>query len=75
MENALFDAILEMQKHGNTNERACAVALEWGGIDGAHHKMWVIDQMLRILAGGKYESLIALYERSGEYEWDTGISP
>lgn len=26
-------------------------AATWGSIDGAHHKQWVIDQMVRMLTG------------------------
>ncbi|WP_157249701.1 hypothetical protein [Nonomuraea typhae] len=36
----------------NTTERigkAIEIAVECGRFDGSHHKMWVIDQMLRIL--------------------------
>lgn len=27
------------------------IAVQYGGIDGAHHKDWVIDQMVRALCG------------------------
>ena len=30
-------------------ERALEYAVKYGGIDGAHHKDWVIDQMVRAL--------------------------
>lgn len=30
---------------------ALEVAVRFGGIDGAHHKSWVIDQMVRCLTG------------------------
>jgi hypothetical protein len=30
---------------------ALAIAMETGGIDGGHHKAWVIDQMVRALLG------------------------
>lgn len=36
------------------NERiktALDFAIRYGGIDGAHHKTWVIDQMVRALTG------------------------
>jgi hypothetical protein len=33
-------------------KNAIKLALRHGGIDGAHHKMWVIDQMVRILGSG-----------------------
>ncbi len=64
---------------------ALRVAENYGGIDGDHHKMWVIDQMVRALTGCRhnyrteYDDWLAEY-RSGEngadtYEWDEGISP
>jgi len=30
-------------------EKALEIAVQYGGIDGAHHKTWVIDQMVRAL--------------------------
>jgi hypothetical protein len=30
---------------------ALLLAHEGGGVDGSHHKMWVIDQMVRALTG------------------------
>lgn len=45
---------------------AIMIALRYGGIDGAHHKSWVIDQMVRALAGEDGEST---------YSWDVGIAP
>jgi len=58
---------------------ALAIAEEDGQTDGAHHKAWVIDQMVRALTGVDYEHWRAAYE-SGEdgpytYEWDEGIAP
>lgn len=52
---------------------------ECGGIDGDHHKTWVIDQTVRILAGDGYEAWIAAH-CAGEdgpetYTWDEGIAP
>lgn len=53
----------------------------YGSSDGGHHKMWVIDQMVRALTGGgsAYDDWVAGH-RDGEdgpdtYEWDTGIAP
>jgi hypothetical protein len=50
-------------------KRKCqAVDLIWqyGGIDGAHHKQWVIDQILRILQGREdYERWVKQYEGDG----------
>lgn len=32
-------------------QAALRVARNFGGTDGAHHKMWVVDQMVRHLTG------------------------
>lgn len=64
--------------------QAVNLAFNCGQYDGAHHKMWVIDQMVRLLLGPKYEQFVSMYEGpitdddSGESmvnEWDTGIAP
>ncbi len=60
-------------------EEAVTFAVRFGGIDGEHHKTWVIDQMVRALAGNKYEELVrqACDGEDGPetYSWDTGIAP
>ena len=74
-EKKQFEIIVSRMEGGNVAERAAAIALRYGQIDGGHHKDWVIDQMLRVLAGDVYGGLIALYEQDGEYEWYPGIAP
>ena len=59
--------------------KAILLAVEYGGIGGDHHKAWVIDQMVRILAGDEYEKTVR-EARDGEdgpetYAWDEGIAP
>ena len=59
-------------------DAACGLAWEYGQIDGGHHKMWVIDQMLRALLADRYDAWVADYCRGSdgnEYEWDKGIAP
>lgn len=67
-----------------TDERitkALGLAWQYGQIDGNHHKMWVIDQMVRVLCGSEkeYKKWIDKYERplkDGDYySWDKGINP
>ena len=58
---------------------ALAVARSYAQIDGAHHKAWVIDQMMRELLGEGYQEWVRSY-KEGEngpetYEWDEGIAP
>jgi len=60
-------------------QSALDLAIRYGGIDGAHHKTWVIDQVIRILAGDKYDEIVreACDGEDGPntYEWDEGIAP
>lgn len=62
----------------NQIEEALSLA-EYGQIDGAHHKTWTIDQMVRVLTGDNYDAWVAEYCRGEDgpetYEWDTGIAP
>lgn len=58
---------------------ALRVALEYGNIDGSHHKMWVIDQMVRRLTGDDYDKWVAEAKAGADgpntYAWDEGIAP
>ncbi len=60
-------------------EKAIELAVRYGGIDEAHHKAWVIDQMIRILAGHQYDTIVkeACTGEDGPntYDWDIGIAP
>lgn len=66
-------------QHAERVKAAIELAVNYGGIDGAHHKMWVIDQMLRVLCGDTYTDTIreACNGEDGPntYDWDTGIAP
>lgn len=60
-------------------EKALDLIVRYGGIDGDHHKAWVLDQIARVLAGGNYDKLVE-DARKGEdgpetYDWDVGIAP
>lgn len=60
-------------------KQALDVAHRYGGIDGEHHKAWVIDQMVRALTGGGYAAWVER-QKAGEagpdtYSWDEGIPP
>lgn len=78
---AQADGFYNGTPHSQRIRDAIEIATSYGQIDGAHHKMWVIDKMLRILCGSRveYDKLIEKYE-SGEdgphtYSWDSGIAP
>jgi len=58
---------------------ALELAVRYGGIDGDHHKAWVIDQMVRVLAGDEYTQLV-IDAKAGDdgpntYGWNEGIAP
>lgn len=53
-----------------SNERirkALDVAVRYGQIDGAHHKTWVIDQIVRVLTGCPEEEKTATDCHGTEY--------
>lgn len=59
-------------------KKALKYAWSYGQIDGCHHKMWVIDQMVRALLEDEYKEWVKRYETpDGDdyWEWDTGIAP
>lgn len=59
-------------------QQALDLIKQCGGIDGAHHKQWLLDQVVRILSSN-YDLWVADYEYGEDgpqtYEWDTGIIP
>ena len=60
-------------------DNALTLALNYGAIDGGHHKQWVIDQMVRALAGNEYKQWVKDHNNGDDgpdtYEWDEGIAP
>jgi hypothetical protein len=66
-------------KEAEKIDKAVELAVRFGGIDGDHHKAWVIDQMVRTLLGDRYEEVVK-EACNGEHgpntwEWDCGIAP
>ena len=59
-------------------EEALELIWSYGGYDGGHHKQWVLDQTVRILADD-YDEWVEKY-KDGEdgpdtYGWEEGIPP
>ena len=73
----------EHEKLQTVIDTAIALAIRHGGHDGVHHKAWVIDQVLRILAGNDYQRIIteslvgadgpsmSKYDDEGDPTWNT----
>ena len=59
-------------------EKALDLIFQYGGIDGGHHKQWVLDGLVKILADD-YEKWVTEYNDGEDgpntYEWDEGIAP
>ncbi len=63
-------------------QRALEVIERFGGIECAHHKAWVIDQVVRCLLGSDEERYKAwvkemCFDEKGEkiYDWSEGVPP
>lgn len=56
-------------------QEALNLAHIYGNCDGSHHKMWVIDQMVRILSGKDYPKFKKNFEEEAGDEWPTGMAP
>jgi ribA/ribD-fused uncharacterized protein len=75
---SVADKIVSSQVLSETKRINDAIDVAWkaGGVEGDHHKAWVIDQMLRkLLSTAEYNDFLTEYEKSGEYKWDPGIAP
>ena len=76
------DFLLLQQKHDDHLSKisnSLTLIESFGGIDGEHHKTWVIDQVVRSLTGENYKNWVKAV-KDGEdgpdtYAWKTGIAP
>lgn len=46
---------------------------QYGGIDGAHHKDWLLDQIARILTGAEITVRMAEWLKGGRYEFELRV--
>ena len=53
-----------------SKELALKFAFEYGAVDGGHHKMWVIDQMVRALTDCSMEKRTAVDCTGKSYEYE-----
>ena len=60
-------------------DEAVSLIIRYGGIDGDHHKAWVLDQVMRALTGDQYERIVkeacAGKDGPNTYDWNVGIPP
>lgn len=64
---------------GERIKAALDIASRYASVDGAHHKDWVIDQMVRALTGDDYNRFVTNAKHGDDgpdiYEWNEGIAP
>lgn len=53
---------------------ALGVIHKFANTDGAHHKQWLIDQVVQSLTGPQYDQWVSDFEGNDDY-WDKGIAP
>lgn len=73
------DCMVELDSSKKKIDGALHMIASYGTIDGDHHKMWLLDQLVRLLSKD-YDKWVKDYQevdRNGEnqYEWDEGIAP
>jgi len=69
----IVDELLQKQAR---IDATLAIAYRYGGIDGEHHKEWVIDQMVRQLTGDYYAKWREHYDNADDgLKWPKGIAP
>lgn len=60
-------------------EKALDIIMEYGSTNGAHHKQWVLDQVVRELTGETYSDWVKDHNFGEDgpdtYEWEEGIAP
>ncbi len=58
-------------------KRALEIIHRCGGIQGDHHKEWLLNEIVKILCENEedYKKWVDEYEQGGEYEWSLGIAP
>lgn len=71
----VYESPIPFVVRGADIEKALDVAYRYGQTEGGHHRVWVIDQMVRVLVGQGYAAWVSAYQAEYGCEWDTGIAP
>lgn len=75
--------IRDLQRQNESLDLRIAGALgvihKFGSTDGAHHKQWLLDQVLQSLTASGYKAWVKEFQNGEDgpnsYEWDQGIAP
>ena len=78
---SINEVTTEKPKQTTKDEDILDLIFRFGGVDGVHHKQWLLDQIVMELTGDEdsYNKWIEEYENDelgiGTYHWDRGIAP
>ena len=76
---AVGECIKKIKDQSATIEEALDIINSYGGIDGDHHRLWVLDQVVRKLTGDKYDEWVKKHNDGEDgpntYCWEEGIAP
>lgn len=68
-----------IQSYIDACEKSSEMIAQYGGIDGNHHKQWVINEIIKLIEGDHYVEWVKDWEFGKDgpntYEWDEGIAP
>lgn len=56
-------------------KKAIEIASDVMAIDGEHHKVWGLDQIVQVLANKDYDNIVESFKVDTGKEWDRGIEP
>lgn len=56
-------------------EEAIDIATYVMAIDGDHHKVWGLDQIVKVLAAENYDDVVKEFEGETGKDWDEGTRP
>jgi hypothetical protein len=56
-------------------KEAIEIASSVMGIEGEHHKVWGLDQIVQLLSGDDYDNVVENFEADTGGKWDQGIEP
>ncbi|UIN19231.1 hypothetical protein [Yersinia ruckeri] len=62
-----------MTKEQQIIDQVIEIAGQYGGADNIHHLQWLLDQMVRGLAGEGYRQFVT--DVGDIYQWEVGIAP
>jgi len=69
----------DVEPKEDASVKAIEFAVRYGGTSEMHHLQWVVDQMVRALAGDKYDEIVTAAKAGDDgpntYEWHVGIAP